>query len=75
MQVLKLIEETIEKRDFAGWTIGIAQLDRQELASIPGLNDFFSTGRRLADLDSGRAKDLLRAYSNGRRRQSVQTSG
>ena len=71
-EVLKLIEEPIEERDFADWTMGIARLSRSELLAIPGLNDFFVAGRSLAELDKGRAKDLLSAFRNGRWRQTVE---
>jgi hypothetical protein len=70
-KVLKLIEEPIEQRDFGAWTMGIAHLNRDELAAVPGLNDFFEDSRSLADLTEGRAKELLRAFSEGRWHASI----
>lgn len=69
--VVKLIEEPIEERDFSDWTMGIANLRRQELAAIPGLNDFFAGGGSFAQLDEGRAKNLLAAFREGRWRSSI----
>jgi hypothetical protein len=41
---VKLIQEPIEQRSFAEWTMGLGQPDRDELGAIPGLNDFFRQG-------------------------------
>lgn len=64
--VTRIIGEPIRRRAFASWTMGFAQAAPSELASIDGLNDFFSGGGCVGDLDHGRAKMLLRAFAGGR---------
>ncbi len=61
-----IIREPILQRDFADWTMGFASVSPEKLRKIPGLNDFFSGGSCFADLDAGRAKKLLAAFSDGR---------
>jgi hypothetical protein len=69
--VLKLIEEPIEKRSFADWTMGHADVSRSELSAIPGLNDFFTSGSTFNGMGPGRAKILLEAFREGRWRQHL----
>ena len=70
-RITKLILEPIEQRSFDQWTMGFARVGKRELANIPGLNDFFSQGRSLLELDDGRAKKLLGAFKEGAWRQSL----
>ena len=69
--VLKLIEESIEKRSFADWTMGYADVSRTELSAIPGLNDFFVRGVAFNDMEPGRAKILLEAFRQGKWRRHL----
>ena len=69
--ILKLIEEPIEKRDFSEWSMGLARMTRAELASLPGCNDFFRSGTLLASLSEGRARALLEAFRDGAWRRNV----
>jgi len=69
--VLKLIEEPIEERAFADWTMGYADVSRSELSAIPGLNDFFASGATFNGIGPGRAKILLEAFRGGRWRQHL----
>jgi hypothetical protein len=61
-----IIREPIAERAFADWTMGFASVSPEKLRKIPGLNDFFRGGCCFTDLDSGRAKKLLAAFSEGR---------
>lgn len=70
-RVSKVIQEPIEHRDFAEWTMGYSGASGEELARINGLNDFFAGGSCLADIDKGRAKTLLRAFKEGRWRATI----
>jgi hypothetical protein len=70
-KLLKLIVEPIEARDFNEWSMGLAQLTRKELDSVPGLNDFFQEGTTLSDLSDGRARSLLTAFRDGRWRSRI----
>ncbi|MDO6706772.1 BLUF domain-containing protein [Photobacterium sp. 1_MG-2023] len=67
----KIIQEPIESREFAEWTMGYAGISRKELKNIDGLNDFFVGGACYTDLDEGRAKKLLKAFKDGRWRASI----
>jgi len=61
-----IMREPIAKRLFSEWTMGFANVDAADVREIDGLNDFFSGQRSLADIDNGRAKKLLFAFSKGR---------
>ncbi|STX29427.1 regulatory protein (GGDEF domain) [Legionella beliardensis] len=63
--VTQIIYETIFKRDFAEWSMGFVQLEEKQPTDLEGLNDFFDTGNCLANLDAGRAKKILHAFSKG----------
>lgn len=64
--VVQIIFEAIYERKFADWSMGYAQMSKEELSSIEAMNDFFKEGSCLMDLDSGRAKKLLKAFADGR---------
>lgn len=68
---IKIIQEDIEQRDFAEWTMGYSGVKSDELRSIEGLNDFFGSGKRYIDLDEGRAKTLLKGFKEGKWRASI----
>ena len=70
-RVLKLIQEPIEHRAFADWTMGHAAISNAEFESIPGFNDFFQSGKHVIDLPAGRARSLLDAFASGRWRASI----
>lgn len=65
-QVIKLIEEEIPERAFQEWTMGYSEINKKEMNATEGMNDFFQGKECLVDLDQGRAKKLLVAYSDGR---------
>lgn len=70
-----IVRENIARRAFKDWTMGYANASRDELAVIPGLNDFFGSGSALTAIDDGRAKTLLKAFSEGRWRSTVSVRG
>jgi len=65
-KVTTIIREPIAQRDFNEWTMGYVGLTPDEAGEIDGLNDFFTNGQSISDLDSGRAKKLLQAFKQGR---------
>jgi hypothetical protein len=73
--VTRIISEPIPRRAFDDWTMGFSKVSRAELAKIAGTNDFFSTGKSLAEIDGGRAKKLLAAFGEGRWRATLSGSG
>lgn len=64
--IVKIITETIPERHFNDWSMGYASISRKELEEIEGMNDFFRGSTCLADIDKGRAKKIITAFSNGR---------
>jgi hypothetical protein len=58
-KIIKLIQEPIEQRNFAEWTMVLGKVDREQLGAIPGLNDFFKHSSCYWELEEGRARTLL----------------
>ncbi len=71
-RVVKLIEEPIEKKDFADWSMGLARATSVDLTALPGFHDFIATRRTLDTLGEGMARRLLRAFQDGRWRARVE---
>lgn len=65
-RVTRLIIEPIEARSFSEWSMGFSQITPEDLAEIPGLNNFLTTGESLFTMTPGRAQSLLRAFKEGR---------
>jgi hypothetical protein len=65
-QITLIIREPIARRSFGNWSMGFSSVSPEELTKIDGLNDFFDSGSCFAQLDAGRAKKLLAAFSEGR---------
>jgi hypothetical protein len=63
--VTLIIREPIARRSFAEWSMGFSGVSQAKLRKIPGLNDFFRKGSSFTQLDAGRAKKLLVAFSEG----------
>lgn len=61
-----IIREPVARRSFSAWTMGFAHISAEELGDIDGLNDFFTGQQVLTDVDEGRARKLLEAFSKGR---------
>jgi hypothetical protein len=70
-RITKIILEPIGARDFSEWTMGYAGVSRETLGKIPGLNDFFHSGKCYTDLDDGRARKLLDGFKDGKWRTSI----
>jgi hypothetical protein len=70
-QTKKIIFEPIVARSFAAWTMGFPKVTSKELATIPGLSDFFHHGTSYVELGQGRAKSLLSAFKDGQWRASL----
>jgi hypothetical protein len=72
--VIKLLEMPIQDRSFSEWSMGFAKVTREDLASIPGLNDFFGRGSVFTDLKPGKAQLLLEAFRDGKWRRRLEGS-
>ncbi len=64
--VTRIILEAVPRRFFGEWTIGLANIGSLELAHILGFGNAREREALLASIEEGRAKKLLRAFSNGR---------
>ncbi len=64
--VTQIIYEPIARRYFGEITMTLATLSRRDLAAALEEDDAERVEQLLADLDEGRAKRLLRAFSQGR---------
>ena len=65
-RISRIIEEPIAKRSFAEWTMGYADVSRDEVNAVIGPNDFFANALCFDRVDRGRAKKLLTAFRDGR---------
>lgn len=72
--MVTIIREPISRRTFDGWSMGFADLRSEELAEMLGVNDFFETASCFQRLDPGRAKNILKAFREGRWRGRVRTT-
>jgi hypothetical protein len=70
-EVTKLIQKPTHSRTFGEWSMGFAPLSREELAKLPGMNDFFKGGSTLDALRPGLARNLLEAFKGGDWRRRV----
>lgn len=73
-----IIRESIAARSFSDWTMGFAEISHEEGDEVPGLNDFFTSGKSFADLTDGRARKILKAFKEGRwraRLSGAETAG
>lgn len=69
--IVRIIQEPIADRFFGDWTMSFSNITREELGTVPGLNDFFEKNSVFSQLDSGRAKKLLAAFQSGRWRRKL----
>ena len=60
-----LLEEPVTTRLFTDWSMAHAEATAQDIAGLPGMNDFFLEGRTLSDLGEGQVRHLLEAFRAG----------
>jgi len=70
-RVTLIIQEAIQHRFFGDWTMAMAAVGSAELATILDAGDASQRDHLLGSLDEGRAKKLLRAFSEGRWRHAL----
>ena len=69
--IIKIIEESIPNRTFDEWNMGFADVTVEQLRTIEGLSNFFNDANCLKNLNAGRSKKLLQAFSKGYWRQKI----
>jgi hypothetical protein len=70
-KVVKIIQEPIQEKSFADWTMGYANISSQSFSKIDGVNDFFAQGKCFGELEEGRVRKLLQAFKDGQWRMSI----
>ena len=65
LKITVIIKEPIAERAFPEWSMAFAGATKEQIESIEGMNDFFNEGSYIADIDAGRAKKILKAFSKG----------
>ncbi|MEZ4333782.1 MAG: BLUF domain-containing protein [Myxococcota bacterium] len=71
VEMTKLIREPIPERCFEDWSMGFLQATRDEIARIPGLNDFLRVTHASVEEQAGRARKLLAGFREGRWRKRL----
>lgn len=66
-----IIREPIARRAFGEWTMGFYDVKSEELKEMMGVNDLFRAGTYLSNINPGRAKKLLEAFTQGRWRSRL----
>ena len=72
MHITRIISEPISRRYFADSSMSLATLSPAELANLLEHPTSASVEHLLSGVDEGRAKRLLRAFSDGRWRHQIQ---
>ncbi len=71
-RLIKIIHEPVARRAFADWTMGFSRISADEVREVSGVNDFFTAGDSLLEVDAGRAKKILAAFRRGRWRARLE---
>jgi EAL domain-containing protein (putative c-di-GMP-specific phosphodiesterase class I) len=69
--IVTIVRESIPRRAFSDWSMGFADISREDLEEASGWNDFMSNPDALRSLVPGRAKKLLTAFKDGRWRSKA----
>jgi hypothetical protein len=72
-RLVKLLENTIEKRNFAEWSMGFANVDPDERGANALMSHGFSPSAFLRGEAPSKAKEVLLAFRQGRFRTHVNT--
>jgi hypothetical protein len=73
-RAVTIIREPIARRTFGEWTMGSAELSQRDVIETAGMNNFLGQGSLLHQLDQGRARKLLTAFTQGRWRSRLSES-
>ncbi len=69
--IVKIYQEKTEKRIFGKWSMGLASMSNQELARIPGCEDFFQSGKHISAIQESTARRILEAFTRGKWRRKI----
>lgn len=60
-----LLREDITDRLFSDWSMGHSEATLEDLASLPGLNGFFTSGKTVYDMGHPQLQKVLAAFVTG----------
>lgn len=69
--IVTIVRESIARRVFSDWSMGFADIKREDMEQASGWNDFLSNPNAERALVPGRAQKLLRAFKDGRWRSKA----
>lgn len=69
--ILKIYEESVDRRYFKEWCVAVANLPACKLEGIHGCSDFFRSGKTLRELEETTARKILNAFKDGKWRQHL----
>lgn len=69
--IVTIVRESIPRRAFSDWSMGFADISREDLERASGWNDFMSNPDAVHSLVPGRAQKLLKAFKDGRWRSKA----
>lgn len=69
--IVSIVRESIPRRAFSDWSMGFADISREDLEQVSGWNDFLSNPDAVRSLVPGRAQKLLTAFKDGRWRSKA----
>ncbi len=70
-RVVKITTFYTEERLFSDWSMGFADVTKEQLESIKGLNDFFTNDNSFINIKEEEAKNILSAFKAGKWRQHI----
>ena len=73
--IVTIIREAIPRRAFSDWSMGFADVSREELNEMEGVSNFLLRGEDAYQIAPGRAKKLLMAFADGRWRSKSSSHG
>lgn len=69
--LVTIVRESIQRRAFSDWSMGFADISREDLEQASGWNDFLTNPDAVRSLVPGRAQKLLMAFKDGRWRSKA----
>lgn len=69
--IVTIVRESIPRRAFSDWSMGFADISREDVERTSGWNDFMSNPDAVHALVPGRAQKLLKAFKDGRWRSKA----
>lgn len=70
-KIVKIAQRDIPWREFSEWEMGIVELTREELISLPGCREIFKSDELFESLDYGKARKIVEQFLDGYWRQRI----